>query len=175
LHLKGLVLHLKGLVVHSIKSLSSPSSVRDNSRREMYSILKSSWLPSDPASLYNPPHPDTIEEAFLTTVTADTVDASNDIMPIRPHSFDWNAIGIERLALDNQELSIYASDVIGGMRWENGTCASCCEGWGQDLSSLWGPGALCFEATKGKRVGIYWGMLCTWVDGWGRARCWPRT
>ncbi len=37
-------------------------------------------------------------------------------MPIRPHSFDWNAIGIERLTLDNQDLSVYASDVIEGMR-----------------------------------------------------------
>ncbi|PMD28696.1 HET-domain-containing protein [Hyaloscypha hepaticicola] len=109
-------LQVNGLVVDSIKSLSSPSFVRDNSRRETYAILKSSWLPSNSSSLYNPPHPETNEEAFLTTITADTIDASNDIIPIRPHSFDWNAIGIERLTLDNQELSIYASDIIEAMR-----------------------------------------------------------
>lgn len=109
-------LHIKGMVVDSIKLLSSASFVRDNTRREMFNILKSFWLPSNSSALYNPPHPEIIEEAFLTTVTADTIDASNDIMPIRPHSFDWNAIGNERFTLDNQKLSIYASDVIEGMR-----------------------------------------------------------
>lgn len=113
---KNQALYVNGIVVDSVKSLSSASSVRDNTRREMFNILKSSWLPSIPSSLYNPPDTETVEEAFLTTVTADTIDASNDIMPIRPHSFDWNAIGIERLTLDNQDLSVYASDVIEGMR-----------------------------------------------------------
>jgi hypothetical protein len=111
------LLQIKGFVVDTVKRLSDISSVRDHSKRETYEMLKQ-WPPPNPGNPYlaSNSNSETIEDAFLRTITADSIDASNNVLPIRPHKFDWTAVRSEKSCFDNQELSIYATDIIESMR-----------------------------------------------------------
>jgi hypothetical protein len=85
-------LHVRGFVISSIAFLSSPSFVSETSKREPYELLAQSWVPLNYTSLHT--SSTTVEQEFLQTIIANTIEGSETVSPIRQPDFDWNACGI---------------------------------------------------------------------------------